>query len=87
MEVGLAHALKEIEDPEDKIPLSLVIIIGDAPPNKDVGFIDLKKRYETGKKPIADTEDVSAINLSELKPHYNWSEEAEERFGPSKSWY
>ena len=49
MEIGLAHALKEIQKPEDGIPLSLIIVMGDAPANISIEYIDVKKKYISSK--------------------------------------
>jgi hypothetical protein len=72
MEVGLAHALKEIKDPEDGVPVSLIIILGDAPPNKTVGFIELKKKFDDAK--FDDMKPIEAIQNKIFKPHDKWTE-------------
>jgi len=45
VEIGLLHANREIYEPEDKVPVSLIYVIGDAPGNASLADINKKKKY------------------------------------------
>jgi len=45
VEIGLLHANKEIYEPEDGVPVSLIYVIGDAPANPNIHVVKLKRKY------------------------------------------
>lgn len=49
VEIGLLHANREIYEPEDKVPVSLIYVIGDAPANANIDVVNMKKKFNNSK--------------------------------------
>ncbi len=41
----MLHANREIDKPADKVPISLIYVIGDAPANPNIHVVNLKKKF------------------------------------------
>jgi hypothetical protein len=54
VEIGLLHANREIYEPKDKVPVSLIYVIGDAPANANINVVNMKKKYVNSKRNAID---------------------------------
>ena len=75
VEIGLLHANKEIYYPADKVPVSLIYVIGDAPANANLNVVNMKKKYKSNTKYSIDDypqlkDDQDIKNL--FKEHEFW---------------
>jgi hypothetical protein len=50
VEIGLLHANKEIKNPKDGVPISLIYVIGDAPGNSSIEVVNNKKKFDGNKR-------------------------------------
>ena len=76
VEIGLLHANKEIYEPADKVPVSLIYVIGDAPGNANIDVVDKKKRWANSEKYFDNPQLMN--NLTE---NLNWRDNEERTFG------
>jgi hypothetical protein len=49
VEIGFLHANREIYEPADKVPVSLIFVIGDAPANANLNIVNMKKKFTNSK--------------------------------------
>ena len=89
VEIGLLHANREIYEPEDKVPVSLIYVIGDAPANANIDVVNMKKKFNNSKASAIDDypqlmKDDDAKKLFAV--HSAWGENERRAFGQSTTW-
>ena len=71
----MLHANREIYKPKDKVPVSLIFVIGDAPANANINVVDLKKKYVN-----------STTNAIDNHPQLTDENIAKNKFVKNKAW-
>ena len=77
MEIGLQHACNEIYNPADKIPASIVFVIGDIEANTKLDI--LQGRFNCPSNVNQFISDQEAIDKYGFK--YGWNAEAQNKWG------
>ena len=89
VEIGLLHANREIYEPKDKVPVSLIYVIGDAPANANINVVNMKKKYVNSTTDAIDNHpQLTNDNIARNKFVVNkvWTDDAEIAFGTSTTW-
>ena len=84
VEIGFLHANREIYEPADKIPVSLIYVIGDAPANANIDVVNMKKKF-TNSKTNAIDDCPQLMNENDARKlfaaHTSWGENERRAFG------
>ena len=89
VEIGLLHANREIYEPADKVPVSLIYVIGDAPANANLDIVNMKKKFNNSKtNAIDDSPQFMSDNDAKklFAVHQAWGEVEKRAFGSSTTW-
>jgi hypothetical protein len=84
VEIGLLHANREIYEPADKVPVSLIYVIGDAPANANLDIVNMKKKFNNSKtNAIDDSPQFMSDNDAKklFAVHQAWGEVEKRAFG------
>lgn len=84
VEIGFLHANREIYEPADKVPVSLIYVIGDAPANANLDVVNMKKNFYNSKTHAID-DYPQLMNDNDARKYFNvhtaWGENERRAFG------